>query len=192
MTITRTTELEAINTMLNCVGESPVNSIEVTGFADVYIAKSVLLEISRAVQEEGWYFNRDEEYPLLRNASNRLAVPPNALRIDATDEYAHLKVVQRGAYLYSKDERSFTFDEDIEVNVVWFFPWNDLPESARRYILIRAARVFQARQLGSDTQHKFSEAEEFSARANMNSAEGEVADYNVLYGSYSVANILDR
>jgi hypothetical protein len=195
--VTRTTELEAINTMLNCINEAPISSLEVSGLVDVAVAKSVLNEVSREVQERGWHFNTEDKYPLPRNVSNEIPLSENMLRVDTTRDYEAYNVVQRGSRLYWLDhngtaKHTYTFDKDLEGEVVFLLPWDELPEAARQYIKIRAARRFQARQLGSDTKHKFSEQEELEARASLISANTNAEDLNMFTGSWSVAQILDR
>jgi len=193
-TTSKTTELEAINTMLSCIGESPINSLDDTGSVDVDIAKSVLDEVSRNVLSLGWKFNRETDYPLYRNSSGQIAYPPNALKIKPTARYRDkgYDVVQRGDFLYNQKTRSLVFDSDIEVDIVWLFPFEELPQAARNYIMVCASRIFQARQLGSDTLHKFSEADEAKALVAFKDHEGDTADYNYLTDSYSVGSILWR
>lgn len=187
-----TTELEAVNTMLDCINESPVSTLEVSGLVDVAKAKATLAEISRAVQEIGWHFNSETDYPLVRQADGKIVLPGNVLRLDTTADFSDYDITQRGASLYWKDERTYVFDKDIEVSIVFYLPWAELPEAARRYITVRASRIFQSRQLGSDTKHKFSEQEEFEARAALKTADINNSDNNMLSGSWSVASILDR
>ena len=54
-TLAQTTELDAVNIMLNTIGESPVNSLD-DGLpvADAAIARSVLREVTIDVQSPGW------------------------------------------------------------------------------------------------------------------------------------------
>lgn len=194
-TTTKTTELEAINTLLDCIDEAPVNDLDVTGLLDVDRAKSVLNEVSRTVQDNGgvgWHFNRETDYPLIRDSAGKIAVPGSALSVDTTEKFAKYDVAQRGLYLYDKKTRSLVFPEDIEVNVVWLFTFGELPEAVRRYVMIRAARVFQGRAQGSDAKFKFSLQDEVDALSGIKSYEGETADYNFLNDSASVAFILDR
>ena len=47
---TATTELEAINTMLSVIGESPVNTVDGSGVVDAVLARQILHEVSRHVQ----------------------------------------------------------------------------------------------------------------------------------------------
>lgn len=192
MAETLTTELEAVNTMLDCIGESPISTLEVTGLADAAKAKATLAEVSRKVQEKGWHFNSETEYPLTRDTDGYITLPTNVLKVDTTAEFNDYDVAQRGSRLYWKDDHTYVFDKDLEADIVFYLPWTELPQAARSYIEIRAARVFQGRQLGSETQFKFSAQEEADALAAMVSAEADNSDYNMFNGSWSVANILNR
>lgn len=185
-----TTELDAVNTLLACVGESSINTLEVSGLADVSAAKDTLNEISREVQTKGWHFNTEEEYPLNRDASNRILLAPNVLRLVVQD--GGLQVAQRGTKLYDKTNHRDTFEKDLKGLVVLCLPWDELPQVARHFIMIRASRVFQGRTFGSDTQYRFSSQEEQDAEAALQEAEGESGDYNMFSGSYSVTSIMER
>jgi hypothetical protein len=192
MTLALTTELEAVNTMLHCIGETPVNSLDSTGVLDVDNAKSVLAEVSRAVQSIGWHFNSETDYPLLRSVDNSISIPQNTLSVDTTQEFSDTDVAQRGLRLYDKGEHTFSFTRNLEVDIVFYLEWEDLPQSARHYITVSAARVYQTRQLGSDTLHKITAEDEYKALAALKHDEGETGDYNMLSGSWSVGSILDR
>ena len=54
------TELDAINTILMSVGESPVNTLD-TQSPEVAIAQKTLRQVCREVQAEGWAFNSEIE-----------------------------------------------------------------------------------------------------------------------------------
>lgn len=54
-----TTELEAINYMLACIGEAPVDSLDAPLGADVQMALNILRNTTREVQAQGWRFNTD-------------------------------------------------------------------------------------------------------------------------------------
>lgn len=191
-TLAPTTELEAVNTMLTTIGEAPVSSLEVSGLSDVAIAKQVLSEVSRAIQNKGWHFNMEKEYPLSPSVDGYLIPPTNTLRVDTNKEYSDKDVVMRGTRLYDRTEHSYVFTDAVKVDLIVLLPFDELPESARYYITIRAARIFQRRVLGSDTVEGYTQDEEASALMMMQEAETGTGDYNMLNGSYSVASILER
>lgn len=194
MSETLTTELEAVNVMLDCINESPVSDLTSSGLVDVAKAVACLAEVSRQVQEKGWHFNSEEDYPLNRQITGEITLAQNMLRVDTTDKFLSMgyNVAQRGTRLYWKDKHSYLFDKDLEGDVTFYLPWTELPQAARHYINIKAARIYQGRQLGSDTKHKFSEAQELESYVNMTAAEVNNGDYNMFNDSWSVANILDR
>ena len=65
MTVTtRTTELEAVNTILSTIGEAPINSLTGTLPVDATTAKNILSEINREVQSAGWKWNTHYKVPL--------------------------------------------------------------------------------------------------------------------------------
>ena len=69
MTTTVTSKLEAVNTMLTAIGESPVNTITSSTTTDVSIALQILDNVSREVQSVGWHFNTDTNYLLTKTYS---------------------------------------------------------------------------------------------------------------------------
>ena len=74
MTTAATTELEAINIMLAAIGEAPVNSLIGTLPVDVKMAQKLLNEQNKAVQSEGWSFNREFNVVLTRDNNNRINI----------------------------------------------------------------------------------------------------------------------
>ena len=152
---TPTSELDAINVMLTSIGESPVNTLG-SGLQEAEIAEVVLDNVSRDVQSTGWHFNTEIRYNLARNSSNEITLPTNAIKIDKTNilrEY-EMDVVERGRKLYDRIGNKYTFDSDIEVDMVLLLSFDELPETARRYITLKGARVYQQRMIGSETLSK--------------------------------------
>ncbi|WP_299316646.1 hypothetical protein [uncultured Halomonas sp.] len=189
-----TTELEAINIMLSTIGESPVNSLaELSSVVDAVVAKSVLKEVSTAVQEEGWHFNIEKNFTLTPDFVNKeIQVPGNCIQCDATGQDSHRDVCVRGNRLYDRDNHTFIFDRPVQVDMVLVMDFEELPQAARHYITIRAARVYQQRVVGSETLGSFTEKDEARARAGLRKFEADTADYNILKGNWSVMRILDR
>lgn len=194
MTLNTTTKLDAVNSMLFTIGESPVNTLEGGNVVDAVTAEQTLDTVSREVQSEGWAFNTEKHYPLTRQAFSPyvIYVPDTALHCDPSDKAAN--IVVRGNRLYDLDNHTFNFPDtpSIECDIVWLFPFEDLPETARRYITIRAARVFQAGAVGSDTLYSFTERDEYQARARFRKSNSRVRDKNLLTANRSVARIIAR
>ena len=180
--VTRTTELEAVNTILSSIGEAPINSLTGTLPVDATTAKNVLSEINREVQSAGWHFNSHYKVDLSRDGDNKIPIGTDVLRVELNNKYAKTSydVVQRDSFLYNLAKNEETFDQDFEDNtIVYLLDFTKLPEQARRYITIRSARVFHDRTLGSGTLHKFSAEDEARALSVMKQAEAHTADHSI-------------
>ena len=143
MAVAATTELEAINIMLAAIGEAPVNSLIGTLPVDVKLAQSTLTEFNKEIQSEGWSFNTEIDVTLTRDGSNEISLPANVLRVDANiHQHPTIDPIQRGLKLYDRLNNVYEFEEDLICTVVYFRPFIELTEPARRYINIKAARIF--------------------------------------------------
>jgi hypothetical protein len=185
--ISMTSELEAVNTLLDAISEAPVSSLSASGVMDLASARATLSEVSREVQQKGWAFNTEAEYPLPRNVEGKVPVPENALKIIV----GSVDAVQRGSFLYNREKHSPLFDATVQAEVIFCLPWDELPQAARHYIMIKASRIFQVRRLGSDIQFKFSDSQEDNGLQAMNEAEGAVGGYNV-FNSQHALDIISR
>ena len=185
MTIqTRTTELEAVNTILSTIGEAPLSTLTGSLPVDGTMAKSVLNEINREVQSMGWHFNTQPKVTLSKDAGNStIPLATNVLRVEL-NPYLHSKtdydIVQRDNILFNLVTNTSTFTEDLkDVKVVYLLDFSEIPEQAKRYITIRSARVFHDRTLGASTLHKFSVADEEKSLVILRQAEASTGDYSV-------------
>ena len=180
--ITRTTELEAVNTILSTIGEAPLSTLTGSLPVDGTTAKNILNEISREVQSAGWHYNSHYKVDLTRDSNNKVPVGTDVLRVELNNKYdkSSYDVVQRGSYLYNLAKNSETFDQDFTDNtIVYILDFSKLPEQARRYITIRSARVFHDRTLGANTIHKFSSEDEARSLAVMRQAEAHTGDHSI-------------
>ena len=195
MALSMTSELDAVNIMLGTIGESPINSLDAaTGVVDAVTARAILSEVSVQVQEEGWHFNTEYEFVLTPSLdSKEIYVPANAIEVDASAyDRNDIDVAIRGNRLYDRKNKTFQFQQDIKADLTILLEFNGLPQAARHYITVRAARVFQQRVIGSDTLGSFSEKDEARALRSMRRYESKTADYNILTGNYSVMRTIDR
>lgn len=189
----RLTELDAVNLMLAAIGEAPVNTLNVTGLIDVTTAKTILTNVSREVQMMGWWFNRDRDYEFTPDVNDEIILGSTIYSIDTSPRSSSYDVVERGGKLYDRKNHTYLFPDvtTLYCDVVFGLDFSELPQAAAWYITVRAARIFQADQVGSDTLHKFTSQHEAEARAFMSQAEGDAEDFNVTDG-YSVSSIVHR
>lgn len=188
--MTSTTELEAVNVMLSNIGESPVNTLDDDNVVDAGIAKTILRNVSREVQSEGWFFNTDYKKSFLPNADNRIQLPQNILKVDPTA--SSTRYVQRGRFMYDRENHTYDILEAVELDVVVGFTFDDLPETAKRYISLRSARIFQERMLGTPTISQFNAQDEMRAYASLKTEENNAADHNVLNDSATLQYTVQR
>ena len=195
MTITtRTTELEAVNTILSTIGEAPLSTLTGSLPVDGTTAKNILNEISREVQSAGWHFNTQYKVDLTRDTTNKVPIGTDVVRVELSNRYdkSSYDVVQRGNYLFNLAKNSDIFDQDFTENtLIYLLQFEDLPEQARRYITIRSARVFHDRTLGANTLHKFSSEDEARSLSVMKQAEMATGD-NTIFDSDLQNYIVNR
>lgn len=168
LVVTPTTELEAVNEMLTAIGTTPVNTLNTVGLTDAAIAKDTLGSISREVQSKGWWFNMSKQVTL-SPSGGQITVPTNALQISpalptygATGETAMF--AQRNGKLFNLATNADTgWTGSVKADIIYLFDFEQLPEVARRYITVRAARVFQTKVLGDEALGVFTEAHEMEA-----------------------------
>ena len=180
------TELDAVNSILMSVGETPVNTLDVQS-PEVAIAQSTLRQVCREVQSEGWGYNTEYEFGFVLNNDKEIVVPPTALRIDI-NRYKHgddYDVVRRDGKLYDRYSHGYKFTglDTLFVDVVWFFEFEDIPQAFRDYITAKASRIASGRMVSDETSIKILQADESLLRALAVEFDTSQADYNVFNGS---------
>lgn len=179
-----------MNALLSTIGESPVDTLLGLLPADAGAALAVLRRFSRQLQGRGWSFNSESRARLLPTTDGEVPLPANTLKVDPCDPAQ--PYVQRGMRLYDPTTRSFAIGAAVEVDLVVALAFEDLPETARAYILAAAARRFQDQYLGDTTLHTFTERDEHMAYAQFLSDEAGMDDLNVLSAAPTPARILRR
>ncbi len=193
--ITPTTELQAVNTMLSAIGEAPVNSISGTNNVDVSVAKNILDETSLSIQSEGWNFNTEYNVTYTKDTDNKIPLPSNAVQADSNSQYRDRNVVIRNGYLYDLDNHSDVFTSSVvtpTVDVVLIQQFEHLPEYARRYIAIKAARRFAARFIGDAGLAELMQVDEQEAYNNFKQSDSRSEDNNILDGDSDTYSIINR
>ena len=192
---TPTTKLEAVNSMLSTIGEAPVNSLT-SGLVDAETAETILNEVSRSVQAHGWNFNSEPDYTVAADTSGNVILPTEILRADLANsetKYRSSKqeYVQRGNKMYDKIKHSFNIGIALKLDVVVLLDFEVCPEVARRYVTVKAARIFQERVVGSDSLSAMNRNDEQEALFALREMEGDNGDYNIFDDS-STARVLNR
>ena len=180
------TELDAVNSILMSVGETPVNTLTVQS-PEVAIAQKTLRQVCREIQAEGWSYNTENSYPIDLATNNQCIIPNNVLQIDL-NIFEHGKdydVVRRSdngvMKIYDKKNHTFTFENcsKLYFDIVWMFNFEDLPQAFKDYITVRASRIASNRMVNSAPSAKLLETDEAGARALAVEYEMKQSDHNI-------------
>lgn len=189
---TATTELEAVNIILKNDGEAPVATLDENGFSPAQEARDVLHEQSRRVQLHGWSFNTDRNRPFTPDVDGNITLGENVLSIRPSGSSEGFNIQQRGRRVYDATNFTYNFSGPLTLNAVTFLPWNELPEYARDFITIKAARLYQKRETSSDLMDSFTAEDEGRARAEFRRNENRAERPNLLRNSTISSNLSGR
>jgi len=192
MNYTATTELEAVNIILKNDGETPVASLDENGFSPAEEAQEVLFETSRRLQLHGYNFNTDKGRQFSPDVDGYITVGENVLSVRPSGASEGFNLQQRGLRLYNAGDFSYAFTSPVTLNAVTFLPWDELPEYARNYIVIKAARLYQKRETTSELMDAFTAEDEARARAEFRRNENRAERPNILRNSQLSSNIAGR
>ena len=194
-TITPLTELEAINQVLVAIGQGPVDTLDNTN-PDVAVVQTTLSQVSRDVQAEGWSFNKQQNYPLTPDENQNIKYPDDVLQIDFTYPYGPQVPIHYGidgeGFLYDKNRfpRSEAMKwgtQTIYCNVLFLYPWIDLPQPMKSYIVARTAAIVSSRIVGDPQQYQMLSQYELQCRVYVQEYETEQGDYS-FFGSPDEGN----
>ena len=191
------TELDAVNSILMSVGESPVNTLTVQS-PEVVIAQKTLRQVCREIQAEGWCFNTEYQYPITLDSNNHVVIPNNVLQIDL-NHFKHLNdfdVIRKKdsgvEKLYDKFEHRFNFentsDSKVYCDIIWMVEFEDMPEAFRDYVTTRATRIASNRMVNDPRASELMAPDEVMARAVAIEYDATQADYNIFNDAQNRTN----
>lgn len=141
-------ELEAVNRILAIAGDSPVQTLE-DNYVQSNLVRQILHNVSRTIQSQGWWFNEEENIDILPNDYGYIVLGTNVIRAVPSNP----NIIQRGSRLYDKQNRTGIFSQAVNLEtLVIGLEWDDLPNSAREYIVAVACLEYNSDYLGDDTQ----------------------------------------
>lgn len=140
--LTATSELEAVNRLLEAIEEERVNTLTDVSDPDVRDAQDYLMADSRSLQLGGWEFNTEEGYTLSPDINNRISIPADMVKFTVPGERLSL----RSGRVFDRSKRSYTFTSPLTGTAIFLLGFDDLPEAARSYVVTRAAFRFQAQR----------------------------------------------
>ena len=198
MSYNATTKLDLVNLMLASIGESPVSALS-SGLTDAELAETIIGRIDRETQSEGWWFNTDYNKKFVPDGeSKQVVLPLNTLKIDCVGTSSHLRMIQRKVGTVNKlyDPYNHTYDvgdnhTSIYIDIVTQEEFENLPETAKRYIGIKSSRRFSQQVIGNAQLYGYEKEDEARSLAELKEAESQIAGHNV-FDEYSVYRVVNR
>lgn len=158
MTLTPRTELDAVNHMLENLGEAPVLGLEGELPLDALKARNKLRMVKEEVLARGWFWNTEvhtlspPEGGFAGTPSKRIQAPEGALSIKPIHREGFSLSIRNGfLYRTQPHNNGDEFDRPVQVELILDLNFEDLPAVAKTYVTRKAAREFQIQELGNDT-----------------------------------------
>ena len=199
-TIDTDTELSAVNSILGAIGQSPITTLNYEN-PEIAFIYNILNEVNKDIQNEGWHFNTEQHVKVTPDVNKHAVLPVSTLRWDLhADHHDNSRdVVIRNGRLYDLVDHTDEFDNDLYIDVVTLYAFEDLPNPFQRYITYRAS-VRAATQLVSNPQLvQLLQQQESAARAICMEYECSQGDYSYMgwphdsyYTPYQPYNVLTR
>lgn len=143
------TEIDAINKMLRYLGELPIpNSISLGDLPEGHealIAKQILEETSRELQEDRWWFN-STSMTFTPDTNGYIMMPPNFIGMYANDKY-----ILYGNDLYDKTQQTKLFTSPVTLDVLLELSFSDIPYIVKTLIVLRASKQLHTSLNGDET-----------------------------------------
>jgi len=199
---TQTTRLSAVNAILRTLNEAPVADLTPPLPIDAQFAADVLDEVTLEVMSRGWSFNTESDVELVLDGDSKYQVPANVVRIFLDSPNPSQKDLVFRAdpdatpadalslYNRSKGKHTFVMDAGMKATVVYLVDFEATPETFRRYVQLRAARLFRDRLQGPSAAAEVSR-EEHQALATLRESESDV-ERRTVFDSWAAARTLNR
>jgi len=190
-----TNKLSAVNTLLAIIGEAPINSLNTPLTGDASLAERTLDAISREVQGAGWSWNTMlyDSIPL-DAATGQSQLPSNTLAIRFNPLlYPSQRFVLRGLRIFDRAKNTYDLrgslgvatvgnTSDLVAEIVEELEWDSIPETGKRYIMIRAGRIFANRSVTSSSLEAYTAEDEQNALQILKRTEDMAGNYNFISG----------
>ena len=190
------TKVQAVNQMLAAVGEIPINNLE-ADLAEAQTAIDVLDDVSRELQTRGWCWHRQVNRKIKRSATNEVYLPGNTLSVDIKDDYTKRpakgsRVAFRNGKLYDLVNFTYEFENDPCLDIVLGLDFDELPENARRAIVLDATARYTQIVIGVDSDTQFLTQQAIKAFIQLEQEEDLRSDYNIVTDNPLTSYTTDR
>ena len=146
------TELSAVNSILGAIGQSPITTLNFKN-PEVSLIYNLLKECNLDIQSEGWTFNKEDHVKFSPDSNKNIKIPTDILQLSLHDGLGdkRQRLIIKNGKLYDKVDHTDEFDDDLSLDVVRLFKFEDLPQVFRRYV-IYCASTRAATQLVANPQ----------------------------------------
>lgn len=192
-------KLDAVNQCLRAIDEAPVSSLS-SSVDEAQRAGTFVDIVTREVLSTGFHNNTDFSVTLTPDTHDEIKASDDWLSIDTVGYNADIDITVRRdpaddiRKLFDKENQRFTFPDvdSITVDIVRYFPIDDLPFVLASFIAAHAARRFQEDVVGSVSVDARLIRTEAEAWARLLDDETDAEDNNVLTGSSYMQRVTGR
>ena len=167
-TIDLDTELSAVNSILGAIGQSPLTTLNFDN-PEVAMIYNLLRDANVDTQAEGWHFNTEKHVSFQPNASGKIVIGNDVLRLDVSEGWTHriYDVIRRNGVLYDKIDHTDDFSSltSIDLDVVKLYTFENLPIPFRRYITYKASTKAATQLVANPNLVKLLQNQEALSRA---------------------------
>ena len=181
-TIEPDTELSAVNSILGSIGQSPLTTLNYNNPETAFVY-NLLVEANKDIQNEGWHFNTEEHVLVTPDSITKyIDVPNNYLRYDIHDKHIDKSrdLVRRNGRLYDLVNHTDQFEEDLYLDIVTLYKFEDVPPVFQRYIISKAATRAATQLLSNRDLTGLLKVQEDMARANVIEYECQQGDHSFM------------
>jgi hypothetical protein len=142
---------------------------------------NLLRDANVDTQAEGWHFNTEKHVKFAIDTNGKIAIGNDILSMDGHDNYTKRTrdLVRRNGFIYDKMEHTDVFTEDLDLDIVRLYNFEDLPVVFRRYITYRASRVAATKLVANPQLAKLLAQQEALARAALMEYECNQGDHSM-------------
>lgn len=144
-------KLEAVNQMLQEIGQTPVTTIIANQHPAVLAALTKLNFIDKRIQSKGWWFNTNYNLTLSYDPNTlEITIPANTLSVDPSDILK--PYTARGTRLYDYATSTYAIGANVDVDIIQQLQFEELPEVCAQHITVVAAHAYVRVQIGDETK----------------------------------------
>jgi hypothetical protein len=189
-----------VNSILGAIGQSPVTSL-VFNNPEISYIYNILRDSNVDVQNEGWSFNTEDHLQQTPDDDGYITIANNVLRLDVTDGWKdrYTDVVKRNGRLYDKVQHTDVFTNDLYLDFVYLYAFEDIPSVFQRYIIYKASGRAATQLVANADLVKLLATQESLARASCieyecNQGNNTIFGFpdNTNYATYQPWRVLSR